>query len=148
MKILYFDCFAGAAGDMILGALLDAGLPFDALRAALGSLALEGYDLAADRVLKAGLTATKFRVLENDGARAGSPPGPSGHAHYHLRDIRAAIDRSALSATGKARATGMFTRLAEAEAAIHGTTLERSSTSSARCSRSSGSAPTASWCRR
>lgn len=125
MKILYFDCFAGAAGDMILGALLDAGLPFDALRAALGSLALEGYDLAADRVLKAGLTATKFRVLENDGAQAGSPSGPSGHAHYHLRDIRAAIDRSALSATGKARATGMFTRLAEAEAAIHGTTLER-----------------------
>lgn len=125
MKILYFDCFAGAAGDMILGALLDAGLPFEALREALGSLAVEGYDLAADRVLKAGLTATKFRVLEHAGAPAGSTPGPSGHAHYHLRDIRAAIERSALSAAGKARATRMFTRLGEAEAAIHGTTLER-----------------------
>jgi uncharacterized protein (TIGR00299 family) protein len=125
MKILYFDCFAGAAGDMILGALLDAGLPFEALREALGSLAVEGYDLAADRVLKAGLTATKFRVLEHEGVPAGSTRGPSGHAHYHLRDIRAAIDRSALSTSGKARATRMFTRLAEAEAAIHGTTLER-----------------------
>ncbi len=125
MKILYFDCFAGAAGDMILGALLDAGLPFDALRAALGSLAVEGYALAADRVLKAGLAATRFRVLEHDAVPAGSTRGPSGHAHYHLRDIRAAIERSALSAAGKARATRMFTRLAEAEAAIHGTTLER-----------------------
>ena len=125
MKILYFDCFAGAAGDMILGALLDAGLPFEALREALGSLAVEGYDLAADRVLKAGLTATKFRVLEHAGVPAGSTPGPSGHAHFHLRDIRAAIERSALSAAGKARATRMFTRLGEAEAAIHGTTLER-----------------------
>ena len=125
MKILYFDCFAGAAGDMILGALLDAGLPFEALRAALGSLAVEGYDLAADRVLKAGLTATKFRVLEHEGVPAGSTRGPSGHAHYHLSDIRGAIERSALSTAGKARASRMFTRLAEAEAAIHGTTLER-----------------------
>ena len=50
MKILYFDCFAGAAGDMILGALLDAGLPFDELKRALGSLAVDGWDVSVDRV--------------------------------------------------------------------------------------------------
>ena len=50
MKVLYFDCFAGAAGDMILGALLDAGLPFEELKRALGSLAVEGWDVSVDRV--------------------------------------------------------------------------------------------------
>ncbi len=65
MKILYFDCFAGAAGDMILGALLDAGLPFDELKRALGSLAVEGWDVSAERVVKTGVTATKFRVHEH-----------------------------------------------------------------------------------
>jgi uncharacterized protein (TIGR00299 family) protein len=100
--LLYFDCFAGASGDMILGALLDAGLPLDALRTALGSLAIEGYALAADRVLRAGVSATKFRLIEQDqqprresarepaqvGVRPtehGHPPlhGPHAHAHPH-----------------------------------------------------------------
>ena len=65
VKVLYFDCFAGAAGDMILGALLDAGLPFDELKRALGSLAVEGWDVSVDRVIKTGVTATKFRVHEH-----------------------------------------------------------------------------------
>ena len=65
MKILYFDCFAGAAGDMILGALLDAGLPFEELKRALGSLAVEGWDVSVDRVVKTGVSATKFRVHEH-----------------------------------------------------------------------------------
>ena len=122
MKILYFDCFAGAAGDMILGALLDAGLPFDELKQALGSLAVEGWDISVDRVLKTGLTAVKFRVHEHSHAHAGGEPQ---HAHHHLKHIFAAIERSALSANGKARAIQMFRRLGEAEAAIHGTTLEK-----------------------
>jgi uncharacterized protein (TIGR00299 family) protein len=129
MTILYFDCFAGAAGDMILGALLDAGLPFDALQRALGSLAVDGYQVSADRVVKGGITAVKFRVhvLAEVGAGAaasGIAPVPA-HEHYHLKHIRGAIDRSALSDTGKARANRMFTRLAEAEAAIHGMPLEK-----------------------
>ena len=65
MKVLYFDCFAGAAGDMILGALLDAGLPFEELTRALGSLAVEGWDVSVDRVINKGITATKFRVHEH-----------------------------------------------------------------------------------
>jgi len=127
VKILYFDCFAGAAGDMILGALLDAGLPFDELKRALGSLAVEGWDVSVDRVVKTGVTATKFRVHEHASAPAGSdrPPGSSGHKHHHLKHIFAAIDRSALSDDGKAKAIKMFRRLGEAEAAIHGTTMEK-----------------------
>ncbi|MCC7123468.1 MAG: nickel pincer cofactor biosynthesis protein LarC [Acidobacteria bacterium] len=116
MKTLYFDCFAGAAGDMILGALIDAGVPFNHVRAALGSLAVEGVAVSTERVLKAGVSSLAFRVT-------GSPT--SAHAHHHLNAIFAAIERSSLSAAGKARATRMFTRLAEAEAAIHGTTMEK-----------------------
>ncbi len=126
MRILYFDCFSGAAGDMILGALLDAGLPFEALQRGLGSLAVDGWQVSADRVLKGGITAVKFRVhqLAAVASAAEGAAGP-GHGHHHLRHIRAAIDRSALSAAGKARAHRMFTRLAEAEAAIHGMPVEQ-----------------------
>ena len=90
MRILYFDCFNGASGDMILGALLDAGVPFDGLRAALGSLALDGYEVRADRVLRAGVSATKFKVIEGDAA-----PAARGHEHeqghhHHLGHDHAA----------------------------------------------------------
>jgi uncharacterized protein (TIGR00299 family) protein len=127
VKILYFDCFAGAAGDMILGALLDAGLPLDELKRALGSLAVDGWDVSVDRVLKTGVTAAKFRVHEQVAVEAGSRESGAGnrHKHYHLKHIFAAIERSALSSTGKAKAIKLFTRLGEAEAAIHGTTLEK-----------------------
>jgi uncharacterized protein (TIGR00299 family) protein len=120
--VLYFDCFAGAAGDMILGSLLDAGLPFDELKRALGSLAVEGWEVSVDRVVKTGITATKFRVHEHAHAHAGDGPH---HAHHHLKHIFAAIERSALSDAGKARATRMFRRLGEVEASIHGTTMEK-----------------------
>ncbi|MGE3277229.1 MAG: nickel pincer cofactor biosynthesis protein LarC [Vicinamibacterales bacterium] len=87
MKVLYFDCFAGASGDMILGALLDAGLPVDALRAALGSLAVEGWEIAADRVIKTGISATKFRVREQAVVAAAPPVGQAaGHDHTHGHD--------------------------------------------------------------
>jgi uncharacterized protein (TIGR00299 family) protein len=131
VKILYFDCFAGAAGDMILGALLDAGLPFDELKVALGSLAVEGWDVSVDRVVKTGVTATKFRVHEHVKPGAGSrEPGAGGHHHHHhhhhsLEQIYSAIGRSALSETGKSRAIGMFRRMGEAESAIHGVPIDQ-----------------------
>ena len=61
-KTAYFDCFSGASGDMMLGALLDLGLPLDELRKALGSLALEFGGISAERVLRSGVSATKFRL--------------------------------------------------------------------------------------
>ena len=62
-RVLYFDCFSGISGDMALGALLDAGLPLADLQAALGSLALGDARVEARKVLRAGISATKFDVL-------------------------------------------------------------------------------------
>jgi uncharacterized protein (TIGR00299 family) protein len=125
VRILYFDCFAGAAGDMILGALLDAGLPFDELKRALGSLAVDGIDVSVDRVMTTGVTASKFRVHEHAHAGSREPGAGSSHPHHHLKHIFAAIDRSALSDAAKARAVAMFRRLGEVEAAIHNTKIDK-----------------------
>src|SRR4030095_16577457 len=138
MRILYFDCFNGASGDMILGAMLDAGLPLDALREALGSLAIEDFDVTSERVLRAGVSATKFRLIERGAPAAvahqhkhshhshghdheppSRPSHPHDHQHRSLPEIYAHIDRSALTAAGKTRAKALFERLAVAEAAIH-----------------------------
>jgi pyridinium-3,5-bisthiocarboxylic acid mononucleotide nickel chelatase len=118
--MLYLDCFSGASGDMILGALLDLGLPLDALKSALGSLALEYGDVAAEKVLRAGVSATKFRLHDT------RPPAPEGsHPHYHLKGIVNRIRKSSLSPEGQDRAAHLFERLADAEAAIHGTPIEK-----------------------
>ena len=142
MTILYFDCFSGAAGDMVLGALIDAGLPLDDLRRALGSLAIDRDAVWTERVTRAGVSATKLQVR--------GEPAPLDHAHDHahphhdhhhphhhdgtderhhhvhrtVAEIVRLIDGSSLSAPGKARARSLVTRLAEAEAAIHGTSVE------------------------
>ena len=128
MRILYFDCFAGAAGDMILGALLDAGLPLDELTHALGSLAVDGVEVSVDRVIKKGVTATKFRVHPPSPAshsHAGFGGASEEHGHHSLKEIETAIDRSSLSTAGKAKAIAMFHRLGSVEAAIHGVSLEQ-----------------------
>jgi pyridinium-3,5-bisthiocarboxylic acid mononucleotide nickel chelatase len=129
-RILYFDCFNGASGDMVLGALLDAGLPLEELRRALGSLALDGASISATRVLRAGVSATKF-LAEEHGHNThthehehhshdhGHAHAHDHHAHRSLAEINALIERSALSQAAKARATALFHRLGEAEAAIH-----------------------------
>jgi uncharacterized protein (TIGR00299 family) protein len=118
MKVLYFDCFSGAAGDMVLGSLIDAGVPLDEVRRALGSLAIEPDVVWTDRVVRAGVTATKFCVKGEDG-------GDHQHPHRHLKAVYELIDGSDLSAAGKERAKTLFERLGEAEAAIHGTTMEK-----------------------
>jgi uncharacterized protein (TIGR00299 family) protein len=120
LATLYFDCFSGASGDMILGALLDLGLPLEGLRGALGSLAIEYGEVTADRVSRAGIAATKFRVIEKTRDTA-----TGAHAHHHLKHIVAVIRRSSLTAEGQDRAVQLFERLAEAEAAIHDTPIER-----------------------
>jgi pyridinium-3,5-bisthiocarboxylic acid mononucleotide nickel chelatase len=82
-RIAYIDCFSGASGDMFLGALLDLGLPLDGLRTALGSLAIEYGSVSAERVLRAGVSATKFRLHE--AALAGVGGGGSRHSHGESR---------------------------------------------------------------
>lgn len=140
VKILYFDCFSGISGDMTLGALIDAGLPLAALKDAFGSLALPGVHIHADRVLRAGVSATKFVVHahEHDApahhhhehetpGKQHPAPGTRHlhHAHRSLPEIFALIDKAALSAGGRERAKALFQRLAEAEAAIHQMPVEQ-----------------------
>jgi len=130
-RLLYFDCFSGISGDMVLGALLDAGLPLPLLKDALGSLAVDGYHVHAERVLRAGVSATKFRVHDHHGGDHEHHHHDHEHAHGHqhahrsLPEIYALIDKSALSAAGRDRAKALFQRLAEAEAAIHDMPVEK-----------------------
>ncbi len=114
MKIAYFDCFSGAAGDMILAAMISAGLDPEQLRADLARLKLGAFDLEIREVRKQGFAAVAVEV------RA---PGDQGHRHLrHITDI---IDAADLPEAVKDTAKRIFTRLAEAEAKVHGTSLEK-----------------------
>jgi uncharacterized protein (TIGR00299 family) protein len=117
-RVLFVDCFAGASGDMLLGALLDAGLPLEALKAALSELDLAGYELVADRVVSHGLTGTQFRVDESPAEGAQAYPA------RHLPDIRRIVDGSTLSANVQAQSMAVIERLGRAEAGIHGVPLQ------------------------
>ena len=111
MKIAYLDLFCGLSGDMTLGALVDAGLPLAELRRGLAKVALHGYSLAARRVMKGPIAATKVDV------RTGHHPH---HHHTPLRGILGLLRRSGLPAAVKDRASRVFRRLGEAEGKIHG----------------------------
>jgi uncharacterized protein (TIGR00299 family) protein len=133
-RVLYFDCFSGISGDMAIGALLDAGLPLAELQRALGSLALGDAHVHARKVLRAGVSATKFSVHEHrhdnpDHDHDQQHDHPHSHAgshpHRHLSAIFKLIDSSALSPSGRERAKAMFQRLGEAEAAIHQMPVEK-----------------------
>jgi len=117
MKIAYFDCITGAAGDMILGALVDAGLPVETLREQLAPLGLETeFELQAQKVSKNGFGAMKVAVLLHEG---------KGHRHgRHLAEIEDVIRKSSLAGHIQEKAIGMFRRLAETEAGIHGLPVE------------------------
>jgi len=117
MTTAYFDCFGGAAGDMILGALLDAGLPLASLRASLEPLGLTGYALSAEKARRGSVAGTNFQVkLEAH---------PAGHGHgRHLGDIFALLDQADLPERADSRARKIFRRLAEAEAHVHGIDVE------------------------
>ncbi len=114
MNIAFFDCFAGASGDMILGALIDAGLDADALRRALGGLDLPGWELRIERVIKRGLAATQVRVIGHEDVQA-----------RPYRELAAILDSSALQPQVKQRAATILRRLAEVEARLHGESVEQ-----------------------
>jgi uncharacterized protein (TIGR00299 family) protein len=109
MKIAYFDCFAGAAGDMVTAAMLDAGLDEAFLVAQLGSLSIEGLDIKISRTKRCGLTAAYFKPESGD------------QQVRHLADITELINRSHISDPAKRRAIEIFESLAQTESEIHGT---------------------------
>ncbi|MHB8377276.1 MAG: nickel pincer cofactor biosynthesis protein LarC [Dehalococcoidia bacterium] len=110
-RIAYLDCFSGISGDMLLGTMLDAGLELHALRAELAKLRVDGWTLRAERVQRAGITATKAHV-----DLAGTPQQP----HRRLPDVLRILDASSLPAADSARARDVFRRLAAAESRVHG----------------------------
>ena len=113
MKTLYFDCFAGASGDMILGALVAAGADADQLRGQLRLLDVSNFDVSFAVVDRSGISSTRAIVETEDEKH-----------HRHLGTILQIIERSRLSDSVKSRAARVFTRLAEAEARVHNTSVE------------------------
>jgi len=115
MRVCYFDCMSGASGDMILGALVDAGAPLDALRGELRKLPLSGWEIEAAEVRRGAFRAKKVDVRFD------------AHAHPHgrtLGEILAIVRGGGLAAPLVERIERVFTRLVDAEARVHGSTRE------------------------
>lgn len=114
MKSLHFDCFAGASGNMILGALIALGVDRDALTAELSKLGLPEFSLEVETVDRSGISSTHVNVVI-----------PDEKAHRHLHHIVEIIQNSTLSDSIKQRSIAIFTKLAEAEAKVHGTDIQK-----------------------
>ncbi len=113
MRLGYFDCFSGIAGDMTLAALVDAGVDGHAIQQAVASLGLPG-EVAFESVRRGGFRATYAKVI-----------APEEHVHRHWHHIEAIIDKSSLTARQKDLAKRIFLKLGEAEAKVHGTDLAK-----------------------
>jgi len=114
MKQVYFDCFSGISGDMVLGALLDAGLGIEKVREELRVLDVPGWELTAEKVWKNGMAATYAKVRTKD-----------TQTHRSLSTILDIIEKSRLAEGVKAQAAAIFCKLGEAEAAVHDVPLEK-----------------------
>ena len=114
MRIAYLDCASGISGDMTLGALVDAGVDLAAIQAGIDSLGLPGCRLVAAEVKKNGFRATQITVEHEP-----------EHAHRHLHHIKAMIDGSRLTAAAEGPGQADFPQLGEAEAKVHGTTIDK-----------------------
>ncbi len=137
-KHLHFDCASGAAGDMMLGALLHLGVPVSHVRAALDQVGIGGWRLDAQKILKRGIGAINVTVncaesSDQNPASGNQQPATSGHhhhdhhhhAHRHWSDIRSMIEEAPLDTDVRHRAMDIFSRIARAEAKIHGVTIDR-----------------------
>src|ERR1035441_10667783 len=111
--LCYLDAFSGISGDMLVGALADAGADQAAIVDALASLET-GAVLSFERVKRCGIAATKFHVAIQE-----------THAHRHLAHILKMIEKATLPERAKQNAAAVFQRLAEAEAAVHKVPVER-----------------------
>lgn len=137
MKILYYDCFSGISGDMNLGALIDLGVPFEYIKEELNKLNISNeFEITAEKQIKNGIEGTKFdvilkkdkskfkRVNQNNSLNIGHNHA-SEHVHRNLKDIEDIVNNSKLTEKVKIRAMKMFTKIAQAEAKVHGTTIDK-----------------------
>ncbi|MEO7673670.1 MAG: nickel pincer cofactor biosynthesis protein LarC, partial [Pyrinomonadaceae bacterium] len=114
MKTLYFDCFAGASGNMILGGLIALGVSTEELTRQLKCLSTSEFGIEIEKVDRSGISATHLKVVI-----------PEENTHRHLADIEKILRDSSLSELVKQRSIGIFTRLAEAEAKVHGIDVQK-----------------------
>ncbi len=114
MKIAYLDCFSGISGDMLLGALADAGAGGDALNRHIARLGLPGVSVRFEKCARAGIGATKAYV-----------EAPPEHKHRHLSHIEKIIGEAKLAPRVEERAIAIFRRLGEVEAAVHQVPIEK-----------------------
>lgn len=114
MRVAYLDCFSGISGDMTLGALIDAGVSVEAIQQGIDSLGLNECRLDVSEVKKNGFRATHVKVRAEPDQK-----------HRHLHHIFDMIEGSSLSQSQQKLAKSIFSRLAEAEAKVHGTTVEK-----------------------
>ena len=114
MKLIHFDCFSGIAGDMTVGALLSLGLPFEYLTDRLDRLHLDSYEVSRDIIERHQIAAIHFKVKTLESTK-----------HRHLPDILTIIDRADLNDRIKKTAGRIFEKLAEAEARVHNSSIEK-----------------------
>ncbi len=114
MSYIYFDCYSGVAGDMLLASLLDLGVDRDLWLSSLKGLAVEGYDVSFDRTERHGIYAQQVIVEVTE-----------DQPHRHLKDIKKIINDSQIPREVKNNALRIFTFLAEAEAQVHGSTIDK-----------------------
>lgn len=115
MKILYYDCFSGISGDMNLGAMIDLGVNKDFLLQELKKLNLEGWALSVDKDQRHGIGGTRVTVKQTR----------HEHVHRHLSDIEKIINNSLLDDKTKELSLKIFMKVAEAEAKVHGISLDK-----------------------
>lgn len=116
MKTIHIDCSSGVAGDMFLGAFIDLGVDPEAVKSALATLPVHGFELTFEKVTRNSIAATHAIVHVDH------------HHHHHHRglgDVLSIIEQSGLNRLAKDLATHMFTRLGEAEARVHATTADK-----------------------
>jgi len=114
MRIAYLDCASGVSGDMMLGALVDAGVDLAAVQTGIDSLGLPSCQLVTAEVKKRDFRALQLTVEHEP-----------EHAHRHLHHIVAMIEQSTLTPRQRELALDIFNRLATAEAKVHGSTIEK-----------------------
>lgn len=116
MKSAYFDCFSGISGDMIIGALIDLGLDLNYLKNELKKLNLGNYEIESEKIMKKGIDATKFNVIEKSRRH---------NKERNLSEIREIVDSSRLSNGIKNTIKKIFNKIAVAEAKIHNKSIDK-----------------------
>ena len=125
MKIVYFDCFSGISGDMILGAFVDAGLDINFLQEQLAQLHLHGYEISAEKVKRAGICGTKVHVIISHMDKHSHSTHRHHDSHLNFSGIKTIIENSNLHQDIIRDSIKIFQRLAEVEAKVHNTSTEK-----------------------